>query len=784
MAHSSLDPFYKFIELYEKGQIQQSFELILSNPEVQYESLQSSEPLFRYIINFVDACVYKGAIDIYGAIKTLIKVLTEDKKIATLASQFIEILIWEQNFLELLSQQLPSTSDPDQSKDFYTLINELKAAPELTEEEVSHFIDFIPLYYRPFTQDRIWLLRDWKKLVTSKPFLQGCIKEEGEIVDLLPWHYFAYPLPHQPLQDVNANETPLIFLEPILNANYAEILAPFSEKTAIFVFQTLQSLLQLLHFPAVALSLKQPKHYIYILDLYPQQQIALQKMSEAQFKRFKPLIQVPHHCLTEAMPVLIDTLTKCLKQSPEELKTDSPIANGLYQISKRLLFRMQAERYGKSRYMALSISEGYNAWHNTHKGRPPTGLDLGPLHEDFLDKELRDNVSHRKVRAFAPQNKVRIAHIVPQVALYGHAPTKLLVNLLSYADHSWFDFYLFSTERLAVQSLEYPVPHYFAASSSIIGDPILQHLSSMGVKIHIEPDPSTYRATAMHMAELLKKMEIDIAVFHGPDEVNSLCASITDVPVRVFFEHGTLPKPFCFDLAILSTEDEFNAHKEEYRKQGMESCYLNFCMDASSTWEKEPYTKEKLGFPANSFIMTTISNHLDTRLSTDMCQAIGEILSQCPKAYYAPIGAVINRERIRTILEPYGVNERVIFLGEKGNPSQYARSMELYLNEFPFGSCLGMLDAMACGCPVVSLYDEKGPPQSKYAGVYFGKDRVITTGKKEDYVKLACTLIKDPEIYKEWSEHAKAQYSKHVDVQGYVKNFEKILEIYIQYFVK
>jgi glycosyltransferase involved in cell wall biosynthesis len=158
-----------------------------------------------------------------------------------------------------------------------------------------------------------------------------------------------------------------------------------------------------------------------------------------------------------------------------------------------------------------------------------------------------------------------------------------------------------------------------------------------------------------------------------------------------------------------------------------------------------------------------------------MCAAIGKILKRCPKAYYAPMGLVKNEDQLREYFKPFGVNDRVIFLGNILNPSQIARSMELYLNEFPFGSGIGILDAMAAGCPVVSMFNAEGPQQGRYGGTYFGLDKVVHTGKIEDYVELACKLVNDKALHTEWSKHAKEQYEKRSDEKKYVKSFEEIL---------
>ena len=106
--------------------------------------------------------------------------------------------------------------------------------------------------------------------------------------------------------------------------------------------------------------------------------------------------------------------------------------------------------------------------------------------------------------------------------------------------------------------------------------------------------------------------------------------------------------------------------------------------------------------------------------------------------------------------------------------------MQLYLNEFPLGSGLGILEAMAAGCPVVTMYDVHGPEAGRYGGNYFGIDRAIATCQKKEYVELTCRLLSNPIMYQEWSAHAKSQYEKFSDVRTYVKTFEAIVERALQ----
>lgn len=773
------DLFYLTIEKYEQGHFLQALQKILIAPDINYDQLTCNHPLFRHLVNYTDACVFKNILSVQHTNLFLKNLLSSDPQLKFLASPFIEILDWEEKFLYLYGLDNPISQNVIFGNEWQNSFKEIKEKEQVEDSDIDQIVQLIPPFFQSFVKTKLQILKHWKILKTAKPDLCKILEGKDPFCMQQPWHPFSYCLSPNTFQEIGADEIPLLFLEPIEDLDYESLLAPFAKRPSILVFETFQALIQLLQFPSVLRFLISPQHAIYIMNQYPNLQIKILRTAKNRTK-WTPLFLVKRKSLEEIMPLFIEAFAAfCAEDST--LGGDTPITNWLYHICKRVIFKIQAERYGKSRYLALKSEENILNWVDNHKGLPPEELNLGPLAKDFLQETIEKLNTKRQARKFAPQNKIRLAHIVPQIVHINHAPTRLLLNLLSYCDRSWFDLFLISTERLRVHPDEYPNASIASDSSNIRANNILVQLNNAGVKIHIEPDPKTYEQTAEHIGKLLDELNIDVAIFHGPDEINLLTASMTKTPIRILFEHGTIPTYPCFDFALLSSEESFKKHQEALKNLGIESFYLPFCIDVRQSWMKEPFTKKELGFPEDSFIMTTISNHLDARLGSEICHTIGKILQRCPRAYYAPIGRVNNPEKLREIFAQYQVNSRVIFLGSKSNPSQYTRSMELYLNEFPFGSCLGMLDAMGSGCPVVSMYDEKGPPQAKYGATFFGMDHVITNCKSDDYTELACRLIEDAELYKEWSKHALERYEKFVDVKSYVCKFEKILEVWIDF---
>lgn len=750
------DLFDLFINQYEQGNPLQAFQLILTSPEIEYDRLTSTQKIFPYLVNYVDASIFKSPAEAYIANRTLHQLLSSDKRLAVIYGRFLEILQEESLLMAFFMTN--------------------------TKEEIQNALSAAPSHYQVFIEEKLKLLQFWDSFKHAKPELSVVIERQQKMELLQPWQIFSYSIITPIPELAEKGRTPVIFLEPTAHFDYEPFLANLSGQEALFIFESIQTFMQMLQFPAVKQALIESTHLTYILSLYPASQLDAQGASKIQFQPLQPIMGVKRQVIQETMPLFLNLLQRSLHQSQEELERETPLSNWLYRVSKRILFNIQEQRYGESRCLALNIAQSYDEWFDPHKGLPPVEANLGTPSKDYFGKKISQLESQRQARSFSPHHKVRLAHVVPQIVDRGHAPTRLLKNLICYSDKAWFDILLISSERLTDHPLDYPTALYASESSNQRGMGTLKFLwEHRKINIVINDSEMTYEQSAYHIAQILENQAIDIVIFHGPDEINTLCSAVTNVPMRVLFDHGSLPHYFCFDLAILSTEEAFRKHRQEYRQMGMESCPLEFSIDVREGWLPLPFKKEELGLLSGSFVMTTISNHLDNRLSLEMCQAIGEILQDCPNAYYAPMGQVKHPERFYSIFDEYGVSSRVIFLGSKGNPSQCARSMELYLNEFPFGSGLGMLDAMAAGCPVVSMYDEQGPQQARYGEIYFGTDWVIKSGKKEEYVKLACQLIKDPKLYQAWSEHAKVMYNKRSDVRQYVKTFEKILEKFIDY---
>jgi glycosyltransferase involved in cell wall biosynthesis len=291
------------------------------------------------------------------------------------------------------------------------------------------------------------------------------------------------------------------------------------------------------------------------------------------------------------------------------------------------------------------------------------------------------------------------------------------------------------------------------------------------IPYYISEARGNYLETAYEICEYLSQNDIDIIACHGNDRINLLIPILSDVPKRVFVEHSGFPVMKEFDLVLTSLNGNAEKMRSVFDNLGTVIEDLPYGVDARADWLPEP---PDFGISPQVKLLTTISNHLESRVSGKFVEAIGKILQRVPNAAYMPIGPVSNIEGFEKRFESYGVQDRVICLKNQKIPSQICRGMHLYLNEFPFGSGISMLDAMASGIPVVTMYDENGVMQAKNGGNYIGIDHAITSLNPDEYVELAVRLLTDVKLYAEWHQHALDRYEL-FGPQKYISNFEKIV---------
>jgi len=761
-----------FFDDYVEGRLREGIEQILPNPGCSYAAVTNENVPDRQLTRYIDEAVF-GRIHILSLQKNLLTLSLESQrelKTATVINA-LNALDLENKYPQFISSIKKNLSNLKSLPiPFSSMLQQQLFEKTFTEAEIAEILEKTPQVYRELTAFQIQLTANW----------QIFKKTHHEFVKIFPQVYFEmhpwYPLKYAiPLPSMEETvEIPVIFFEPVKKSMQG-FLEQLKGRLAIYVFMSRAHFFHMLSIPGFIDSLSDENHLIYITEYYPHEQFKTQYIDLFKNRDLKAVSFFPTKVLKTYEALFMEALYDTVNASFKELNADTSDGDRLFEIAKRILFFTDLNRLGQESLCALYGLKEIKEWYGIHKGVVPENKLLGPSPDEPIQVLLSDLSKDCRQRKFEGGEKIVLVHIVNQLIDGGHGPTSLIKNLVLNRNSELFDVIVICSEYLQAHKLEYPYKEYVSDSSEKGGVNSIMHMQQSGVQVFSTQEITYYRQDAKNLANTLNQMGIDIAVFHGPDIVNTMAVQMTTAPLRVLFEHGSQARFAGFNLSFASSEDAVAFYKKNSEQWNMKIKYLGFAVDCKERWEGGPIQRSALGIPEDAFVLTTISSKLDVRLTDEMLHTLGEILKRVPKAWYAPIGSVQNPERIKKIFARYSVEQKLKILGAQDNPSQLARSMHLYINEFPFGSGLGMLDAMAAGCPVISIYAANRPQQARYGGHYMGMDRVITSGKKEDYIDLACELLNNPEKYQEWSQHAQKQYALFSDIPGWVARFEEIV---------
>lgn len=508
----------------------------------------------------------------------------------------------------------------------------------------------------------------------------------------------------------------------------------------------------------------------WVLDEDLEGQIEAQRPFFSQFE----LLQEPFaQWETDLEPTLIKNAMRragALWRAKAEPGFRSSKSALMQQQMREQNFALTALILGWDSLLAVGLARDSAHWFSANSTVSSASGPLNRWIEQMLEQSPRVDIERKNKSG----KRLRLIHIVSQLVDTCHSPTQLLRQLIEHRSASAFDVFVMSAERLTPRAGQYPQLERTSSSSLERGKKMRAWLIEKGISVdYLSSQVSWAEGLAQWRAQIAK-LKPDILTFHGPDLIHLELARSFDEPLKVLFEHGSLPQFRGFDLVIASTEDSPHLFGQRMKALATEIIALPFCSDRRSQWAPNSVGKADLGLSDGAFAAITISNHLDKRLSPQFCQAISSILGKCPNMHYVPIGPVAHLSNLKERFKG-DVRDRIRLYGPSPSPANLARAADLYFNEFPWGGCLGILDALAAGCPVVSMYDDKGPAQARYGGLLMGDDFAILSNDQKQYVDVACRLYKEPLFYFKASQRAFIRYEGRSNAPAYVREFEAIV---------
>lgn len=520
---------------------------------------------------------------------------------------------------------------------------------------------------------------------------------------------------------------------------------PHCDEQAIFVFDDVNSLLGRLG------NVRLDDKLVLVANIHPVAQLHLQDIT----RDFDGLIVSTNEDTARL-------LEECIATLPDDWWEDNDAAQALYRHGKKYACMERLKLLGPQRSAMQYVVDFVMGAYENYRAIPDYVLAM----DDSIP--YYPGVKRAQKRPWKSSPPYSIAHVVPVIHdTVNHAPTTLLKKFLAEHDREWSGLYVISSEQFVRRSEEYPIVEG-GKSSWEWGSSTIAKMMSQGTMVYVEDEGENYLAAAQNIANFMQEEKIEIAIFHEPLPIHEFAASISDVPCCLFLDHSTgMPHFSCFDGFIIGNPEEIPRLKEQYDVPMMG------CRKVINKVHRKELKRKDFSLPEDGVLLVSVFNHPHSRLSLEMCKTIVHILRRCPQAYYVVIGDSKQTGCRKFIFQHYGVDDRVIWLGGCNSVIDALKVMDIFLNEFPWGGGLSVIEAMAVGLPVVSMYIDEGPVAGRQGAYIFGRDRAVED--VFDYEELACRLIEDLSFRNEWSQIAQARYNEYYShLRSYQKDLEEL----------
>lgn len=765
-----------FIELYGSGRAIDALKILFPSSDVCFEEFASSDDkLGTLVVNYAACMLFEGISALKSSNIALLNHLSYEEEHDY--SAFINMLHFDARLIRWYENS-GSIPNDEEEKFIERFFQASIQRVIFSDEEFRLFLKSYHGRSQQLFHSFAILEHNLWHLIKKKPQFVDCIT--GNVSVLVPKPYVSVSYKSDITPSFIEGTVPVIFMEYI-DIDWRQIADYLRGKKAIFVFYDINVMYRVFADNNIREMLIAPDHFLFVLDSYWVEQFAVQNFSVKKEEKLSPVILTPQQDIRERVTDIVTLLTRSFEDTCKYPWQEDYAANQLYILGKKLAYTIKAKRVGPRRSLSCNISELIMESFEPHRVIPPLNLINDWELSQLSAAEYAKHGEYRKPRPISVGSvRRRIAHVVPIIKdMVNHAPTMRLRRLLEYYDLSRYDVYVVSSEQFVSREEEYAMP-CSSSSSAVGGKGIINWMEKSGINVYIPKETKGFLSAAQDIENFLSREKIDVVLFHEVHPIHELIAFRTDVPKRVFFDHGRcMPKNPCFDYAIIAHEEEAQHLQKEYSRWNM-TLKTNpkiAGIDVDNSGSGYPRSNFHRLIPPQATLLTTISNHLHSRLSMEMCICIANILRRCPETYYVLIGNWKPQERQRRIFKHYGVNHRVIHLGARKDIMPLLKTMDIYLNEFPFGGGVSIIEAMAAGLPIVNMYINTGTNEGREGAYFFGVERAVKEEDFSGYTNLACRLIEDEQMREEWSQIALERYRKHyADPVVYARRHQQILE--------
>lgn len=205
---------------------------------------------------------------------------------------------------------------------------------------------------------------------------------------------------------------------------------------------------------------------------------------------------------------------------------------------------------------------------------------------------------------------------------------------------------------------------------------------------------------------------ISIRNYSGLENRQSTLGKLTDAAMKLLYRRAD-----CVVTVSKLIEQDFMTHYGIPEKK-IRTIYNPYNFEEMLEKGNVPLTETEQRFYDSGFVFLNVGRIMYQKGIWHLVKAFSLVQAKHPETRLVLVGEDLSDGKLTTLLENLNLTDRVMLTGRTRNPYQYMKNADCYVLSSLFeGFPNAMVEAMACGCPVIAADCKSGPREILYEQV-------------------------------------------------------------------